>query len=572
MKPRRSEIPTMFAALLFASMWVFPSVSPAQQKALECNSCHDTEKKIAASPHAALSCDTCHDQVKEYPHPKGLAQPACGTCHTDQDVGNIRSVHGQAAKNGNAAAPNCGSCHGTAHEAQKVRTDEFRKTVADTCGMCHTEVSEKFKQSVHGQAVSNGIQAAPICTDCHGEHSILAKDQAASPVNKANIRETCAKCHGDVKLATRFGLPQDRITSFDASFHGLAAKGGSQTVANCASCHGFHDILPSADKKSMTHADNLAKTCGQCHPGAGKRFALGTVHWLEGGNAPPAVNYVRWFYLGVIPVTIGLMLLHHGGDWIRKLFALRFRRGASAGRVDYRGPGELRMYGWERLQHGLLAISFIVLGWTGFALKYPNEWWSRPLLLWEGTWPVRGTVHRVAAVIFVACGIIHFISLFTSRRLREHWLTMIPKLRDIKEGFAQLAYNLGITSKKPKVSPHSYVEKVEYWAVVWGALVMGISGALLWFNGWAMERFPKLWLDVATAVHFYEAVLACLAIVVWHFYTVIFDPDVYPMDTAWLTGRTVRRREQKEHHAGGTAPVTVAQPVHKEAGENESQG
>ena len=70
---------------------------------------------------------------------------------------------------------------------------------------------------------------------------------------------------------------------------------------------------------------------------------------------------------------------------------------------------------------------------------------------------------------------------------------------------------------------------------------MAASGALLWANNIAMKLLPKLWLDVATSVHFYEAVLATLAIVVWHFYSVIFDPDVYPLDTAWLTGYSVKK-------------------------------
>lgn len=567
MKLRQLEL----TALVFGLLCALPAVVDAQET-LDCNGCHDSQKKVSASTHTALTCETCHDTVKAYPHPEKLPKPVCGSCHPDQESGHARGIHGQAAKEGNGAAPTCGSCHGAAHEMQKATTEAFRKSVPDTCGMCHDEIAGQYKSSVHGQAVANGIQLAPICTDCHGEHSILAKDQAASPVNKANVRDTCGRCHGDVRLSGRFGLPTDRLTSFDASFHGLAAKGGSQTVANCASCHGFHNILASADAKSMTNPQNLPATCGQCHPGAGKQFSLGTIHWLEGGKEPAPVAWVRLFYWGVIPLTLGLMFLHHFGDWVRKLLALRFNRGAAASRVAHLGPGELRMYPMERIQHALLALSFIVLGWTGFALKYPGEWWAKPLLLWESAWPVRGTVHRVAAVVFVAASILHFVTLLVNRQLREHWLTMIPKLRDIREGLAQMAYNVGLRKTKPQISAHSYVEKVEYWAVVWGAVVMGISGFLLWFNGWAIQFLPKVWLDVATAIHFYEALLACLAIVIWHFYTVIFDPDVYPMDTAWLTGRTVRRRES--HHKPIERPVApppqvAAEPVLKEMADND---
>ena len=84
--------------------------------------------------------------------------------------------------------------------------------------------------------------------------------------------------------------------------------------------------------------------------------------------------------------------------------------------------------------------------------------------------------------------------------------------------------------------------------MVWGAVVMAATGLLLWANNLAMRFLPKTWLDVATSVHFYEAVLATLAIVVWHFYSCIFDPDVYPLNTAFLTGCTrVRKNRLREH-------------------------
>jgi len=74
---------------------------------------------------------------------------------------------------------------------------------------------------------------------------------------------------------------------------------------------------------------------------------------------------------------------------------------------------------------------------------------------------------------------------------------------------------------------------------------MAVSGVMLWANNLMLRLLPKTWLDVATSVHFYEAVLATLAIVVWHLYGVIFDPEVYPLDTAFLTGVSVKEHEQE---------------------------
>jgi formate dehydrogenase gamma subunit len=489
--------------------------------------------------HASLSCAQCHPKHEEYPHPAGIAKPECATCHVRAGDDYTRGVHGQAIANGNGGAPECSTCHNGAHEVLNPRSIDFRKGVPDTCGMCHSDIGDEFKSSVHGQAIARGEMSAAVCTDCHGEHLILDKKNLASPISGSNIRETCAQCHANVTLTRRFGLPMDRLTTFDSSFHGLAAKGGAQIVANCASCHGIHNILPSTNEKSTIHEDNLPQTCGACHPGAGKRFALGPIH-VDEAQGPPAMAWVRGFYLVIIPLTIGLMLLHNGGDWIRKL--IRFHRAGPASRAMV-PSGELRMYPYERISHGLLASSFIVLAWSGIALKYPDQWWAAPFMISE---PLRRNVHRIAATVMIGVTFMHLFALIFNRRLREHWLEMIPRWRDVPDAVNGFAYNLGLRRDKPNLPHHGYIEKAEYWAVVWGTLVMVITGLMLWFNNWSLEWLPKSWLDIATMVHWFEAILATLAIVVWHFYSVIFDPDVYPMDTAWLTGRSPRRREAGE--------------------------
>jgi len=546
-RARPSDLFRLGSALL-GLMWLVgtavaaPKAQPASGG--DCASCHDQAAKLQKSAHAELTCDTCHENHDKYPHPAGVPKPACTTCHESVAGDYNRGVHGQAVRNGNAAAPDCALCHGSAHELLRPKSQAFRTAVPDTCGMCHTEVVEQFRASVHGQALAHGVTQAPLCTDCHGEHAIIKHTNAASPVNAGNIRETCGSCHGDVRLTRKFGLPQDRIVSFDASFHGLAAKAGSQTVANCASCHGVHNILPSSDPKSTINPKNLPQTCGQCHPGAGTRFAISQIHVSEGNTEPPAIRWVRQFYLFVIPVTIGLMILHNAGDWLRKLIRLRSR---VAARLRTRNPAgghrELRMLPFERIQHAVMALSFIILVWTGFALKYPDQWWAKPLLLAEGRASLRGLVHRIAAVVFIAVSVTHAVSLIVSRKLRGHWREMWPAVRDVREGLSGFAYNLGLGETPPPRSSHSYIEKAEYWAVIWGAAVMIGTGLVLWANTFFLRHLPKAWLDVATSIHFYEAVLATLAIVVWHFYSIIFDPDVYPLDTAFLTGYSVKNHE-----------------------------
>ena len=219
----------------------------AQNAASEvCASCHDKGQKMAGTVHASLACSQCHQKHEEYPHPQNVAKPACASCHVTAGADYAKGVHGQAVAGGNQGAPECSTCHGSAHEVANPQSAAFRKNVPDTCGMCHSDMADQLKSSIHGQAVARGEMDAAVCTDCHGEHLILSKKNVNSPVYGSNVRETCGQCHSNVTLARRFGMPSDRLTTFDASFHGLAAKGGSQTVANCASCHGIHNILPSS--------------------------------------------------------------------------------------------------------------------------------------------------------------------------------------------------------------------------------------------------------------------------------------------------------------------------------------
>jgi cytochrome b subunit of formate dehydrogenase len=218
------------------------------------------------------------------------------------------------------------------------------------------------------------------------------------------------------------------------------------------------------------------------------------------------------------------------------------------------------MLGFERLQHAVLALSFLVLVWTGLALKYPDHWWARPLLLWENRWPVRSVIHRIAAVVFIGVAVTHGLSLVLSSRLRRHWKELWPRAADVTEAAGTMAWNLGLRSKPAHRSAHGYIEKAEYWAVVWGAFVMIVTGVMLWANNLVLSLLPKSWLDVATSVHFYEAVLAALAIVVWHFYSVIFDPDVYPMDMGWFNGYSVRTQRDRESPENAPAPENTEEP------------
>ena len=540
-------------------------VAPAAGTApARCAQCHAGElKEFSQSIHGqaaakgdpdAPSCVSCHGPVHQIQTASDAASrvakrnlpDTCASCHSNPQFLSRhkipfahpvelykQSVHGRAIAGGNEAAATCSDCHGSHGilPPQDARSKVSHWNIPTTCGQCHTDISKTYLESVHGQAMKNGVAAAPVCSDCHGEHLILAPKEPGSLVNAARVSMvTCGRCHNDERLALRYNLPIDRVPSYADSYHGLAARGGSQSVANCASCHGVHNIFPSNDPRSTVNAANLGKTCGACHAGAGSRFVIGAVHVrTTTGPNHPVVQWIRWTYLALIPMTLGFMILHNLVDFLAKM--KRRRPHLDSGRRVTRMNLNFRIAHWG------VILSFPTLVITGFALKYPESWWTRPLLLWEGHFAFRGLVHRTAAVVLIAATLYHVFHLAVNKRDRMFLKAMMPGIKDATDLLQVFTYNLGITKEEPKFAKFNYAEKVEYLAFMWGTFVMAASGFILWFNNFALRYFPKWVTDAATAVHYYEAILATFAILIWHSYMVVFDPLVYPMDTAWLDGK-----------------------------------
>ena len=449
-----------------------------------------------------------------------------------------------------------------------------------TCGKCHTDIEQTFNQSVHGQAIARGNGMSPVCTDCHGIHSIKAHGDPNSPVAAANIsRDTCARCHEGVRLSREFGLPGNRVSSYMDSYHGLAAEGGSVVAANCSSCHGVHNILPSSDPHSTINRANLDATCGKCHKGVTAKFTLTPVHLSDGSVADGSlaggihpkdigsvvVRWVRLIYIGLILLVIGAMFLHNAIIW----------RSKAAARRRMQNPMMVRMTTNQRWQHLILFSSFIILVITGFALKFPDSWFAELLGMGER---LRSVVHRVAGVVLMGAGIYHVFYVMYAREGRRLIRDLAPRPKDAFDALQTMRYYLGLGGDKPRFGRFTYGEKAEYWALVWGTALMGLTGIMLWAKVLVGDVLARWWVDVATAVHFYEAILATLAIVVWHFYQVFFDPDSYPMNWAWWDGKMPVEHYRHEHeldteslaqpgpeHSGAPAKGSGSEPAGSQA-------
>lgn len=221
----------------------------------------------------------------------------------------------------------------------------------------------------------------------------------------------------------------------------------------------------------------------------------------------------------------------------------------------------------ERIQHWILAFSFIVLVITGFALKYPDAWWVRPFVGSEFVFNLRGLLHRVTGTGFIALGIYHIGYLLLTHRGRSQIKALLPRIQDMRDALQNFAFNLRLSKRRPQFGHYSYIEKVEYWALIWGALIMSGSGLMLWFEEFTLTLFPRWVIDLLTVIHLYEAWLATLAIVVWHFYMVLFKPDIYPVDLGMITGEISEEMLREEHFLEymqmqeGTREVLNEEPI-----------
>jgi formate dehydrogenase gamma subunit len=549
-----------------------------QNQPESCGQCHkDASRDYRESQHfiafrggqaGAPNCNTCHrtdvtgTTIKDTLKLKLAQKQLCLSCHLDNpdvrsrtsvDAGFIQSyeasIHGIAFAKGNASAASCVDCHGS-HLVKKhddPASPIHKSNISSTCASCHGDIAKEYEESIHGVALLAGKQGTPTCTDCHGEHNILKSDDPLARTSYARVSlEVCSPCHSSLELAEEYGISSNRYKTFADSYHGLALRGGSLSVANCASCHGVHNIKPSSDPSSMIHKDNIPQTCGTCHPGAGTNFAIGKIHVTLERDDDALLYWIATIYIILIVVIIGGMFIHNIFDFVRKSIDKRNRVHHAPKKENH--ALYLRMTLNERIQHGLLAISFILLVITGFMLRFPEAWWVEYIRnLSESAFDYRSLMHRYAAVVMVGVSLYHIYYVSFTSRGRQLIKDLFPVYQDLKEAIGVAKYNMGISKVKPKLGRFSYIEKAEYWALIWGTIIMSITGFIMWFDNTFMNLLTKYGWDIARTIHYYEAWLAFLAIVVWHFYFVIFNPDVYPLNRAFWKGTLTEEEMEHEH-------------------------
>lgn len=562
---------------------------------LECTDCHasisDPEEHDPELPD--VNCGTCHEDAKaEYDgslHATSLARqsvvpatcvdchgkhdmlPAdnreskihklnieytCGNCHSRPEVIEVLGLKGDGPVSGydnsihnkilrgepENGAPSCISCHGYhgIYLMSDPRSTFNKLNRSETCGQCHAHEKERYEKSVHWRAVQRGHFESPTCNDCHGEHGIESPMDLGAMTNKLNLStQICAKCHSSPTMMKRFGLNPEQFSSYQKTYHGLAQLKGSSDAANCTSCHEVHAIMEQSAPESSVHPDNLAKTCGRCHDNISAEFIGIAVHPTDLESRNPTAFYIRIIYIILIVGVVGGMFVHNViilSYYVRKKrIALRSHRTFP------------RFLPFEVYQHMLLILSFFTLVVTGFALKFPDALWVEWLVSAGMTELVRSVAHRVAAVVMIVISFIQMGYFIFHKRGRNEIVGLMPKVSDVTGFWQNMRFYLYKTKQRPKFDRWDYTEKAEYLALIWGTAVMAITGFVLWYPEIFIKFMPSWMFEVSEIIHYFEAWLATLSIIVWHWFLVIYHPEKYPMSLTWMNGR-ITEEELKHHH------------------------
>lgn len=215
----------------------------------------------------------------------------------------------------------------------------------------------------------------------------------------------------------------------------------------------------------------------------------------------------------------------------------------------------LKMNYAQRFQHFILMFTFILLVLTGFPLKFYYYPWAESLMGFLGGPEVTSVIHRICGVIMVGLFFYHWYYLFKclfkyyilpAKRRKSlslkgiikfvYYSPMFPRLKDIKDVKDFLKYVFFITDEKPKHERFHWREKFDYWAVFWGIPILGLTGAILWFETYAVKLIPGWAVNVSFIAHSDEALLAAAVILIWHMYNAHVNYDKFPMSPLFLTG------------------------------------
>ena len=458
----------------------------------------------------APSCNDCHGvhDIKravdrESPINHANVAKTCGKCHVGIEETYLKSVHGQLLAKGDKRGPVCSDCH-SAHEVETPKNGHFKMASDQTCGKCHQDRLEHYRDTYHGKAMALGkpnvASDVAACYDCHGHHDVLPPSNPASRLSKANILATCRQCHPTAQM-------------------------------------GFTEYKPHAnplDGKNypLLHAVFLGMT--GLLIGVFTFFGLHTLVWL-----------VRAFYL----------YLHD---------SKKFREAKVKTQTD--DEWFTRFVPIERFLHFFVVTSFLLLVLTGMPLKFYYTDWAKVLFRVIGGADTARALHRLGAIVTFFYFGLHVATLVgrswhgranihdpqTGKlSLKRLWQvlfgpdSMMPTLQDWRDFVAHNKWFFG-KGPKPQFDRWTYWEKFDYFAVFWGVAIIGASGLIMWFPTFFTRFMPGWIINIALIIHSDEALLAAGFIFSIHFFNTHFRIEKFPMDTVIFSGRVSKNELQHE--------------------------
>lgn len=218
----------------------------------------------------------------------------------------------------------------------------------------------------------------------------------------------------------------------------------------------------------------------------------------------------------------------------------------------------------QRIEHILLIISFNVLAFTGLPQKYFYTSWADRIIRLMGGIERTRVIHRTFAVLLIGQALFHVGAVLAARFTGRERGEMGVTIRDVRGIIGDVGYLLGLRPTKPAFGRYDYRQKLEYWAVVWGTVIMAATGLIMWFPEAVTRVLPGVLIPAARVAHGGEALLAVFAVIIWHFYNAHFRPDIFPMDPAMWTGEIPLDRLRHDHRAlyeELTQPTQPTQPT-----------
>jgi formate dehydrogenase subunit gamma len=199
------------------------------------------------------------------------------------------------------------------------------------------------------------------------------------------------------------------------------------------------------------------------------------------------------------------------------------------------------------IEHWFHVVGFFVLATTGLVQKYHHLEISQWFIFKVGGIDITRIIHRSAGLLVIVLLFAHILVAIGGVIARKWEFSMMITKKDFKDVIENIKYYVGLKKRPAKCGRYTYKQKFEYWGILLGIILMGISGLVLWFPVFTTHYFPGQIIPAAKVLHSSEALLMVLIVAIWHMYNAMFSPEVFPLDTSIFTGMISEKRMRREH-------------------------